>query len=1054
MSGETHSIYSYLSDASARCRGALARFLLLASGLFVLGLTTNAAELTLSWNDNSSNEDGFRIERSSDGSSFIEIATVGANVATYEDTTIAEDQNYTYRVRAFNEFGNSGYSNSASGSVGSSGNNEADTIAVSFSGLEGGVYEPGQTDAFQVVVSGTQSAIQSVQFFDNGTFVATKNFDPYDFTFSPVSDGTHVLKAVVTTDIGVYEESVFVTVETPVNLSPTIGELTDLSLPEGLTSALVEFTIGDSDTSLSELIVTASSSNTALIGETGIVLSGSGANRSIELTATEGRSGTATITISISDGANTIIETFELEIGTLAISPIYDIFTSLGEAITPIAFSVQGNETPASDLSITVESSNTLLLSNENIKVGGSGVNRNLFIVPEAGESGVATVSLTVSDGVTETVETLDVIVQTAPLIASQPVNTEAIVGDITAFDVEVSAYPAAKFQWLRNGLPIEGANEAELLFTQVRLEDAGAYSVVVYNELGIVFSNVVQLDVDSLINIVESPVDVVVEQQGTATLSVIATGPGLTYQWYRGGSGDRSNPIEGATGASYTTDTLAEDTQYWVETKTGGIAQGLEVVESSTIEVSIVPPGRFYFGSVSREGGTFALMVRKDNSAVFLSDFGHEPMEIVDLQISASGSFQYADENGLVVIEGTVDLDRVSGVFTGSAYSFTGERAHGRGATADLNGFYTAVLPNTPDGQVLAIAGPDGRAYVTLGLGASGAAGKASLDSQGTLTADLEGQYAFALQLDDSVKSLNGSLLIGSKNYAVDGQREDVAVRSLLLNTSIRGQVGGGSSTMIAGFVVSGGGTKKVLIRGLGPGLANRGVFNAIADPQLSLYRMGETDPFATNDNWQEAANASEISISSKQAGASVLSAGSLDSAMVLELPQGVYTAVVKNATGTDGTALVEVFDVTEAKDEPSTATLANISMRGEVAWGSQVIIAGFVVAGDAPKRMLIRAMGSELETFGVSNALANPSLSIYQTTSRGSTFIAENDDWQEEGSVVTDAASRSGAFDFDQNSRSSAKVIWLDPGVYTAVVQGANSTRGVVLVEVYEVD
>jgi len=1057
MSGETHSIYSFSSDAGTRCRGALGRFLLLASGLFVFGFTANAAELTLSWNDNSNNEDGFKIERSSDGSSFTEIATVGANVATYQDTTIAKGQNYTYRVRAFNEFGNSGYSNTASGSVEPSGSNEADTIVIDFSGLQGGAYEPGEADAFQILVSGAQSTIQSVQLFDNGSLVSTENSAPYDFAFNSTLEGSHTLRAVVTTGLGAYEESVFVTVETPVNQAPSISELADLSLAEGINSALVEFTIGDADTSLSELVVSASSSNTALIGESGIVLSGSGQNRSVQLTATEGRSGTATITISISDGANTVIETFELEIRAVSaptISPLDDIFSSLGEAITPIAFSVQDNETPASDLAITVESSNTLLLPNENIAVGGIGENRNLFIIPAVGELGVATVTVTVSDGVTDTVETLDVVVQAAPVIVSQPVNTEAIVGDITALDVEVSAYPAAKIQWLRNGQPIEGANSAELLFNQVSLEDAGAYSVEVFNELGGVSSNVVQLTVESLINIVESPVDVLIEQEGTATLSVAASGPGLTYQWYRGVSGDRGKPIEGATGPSYTTDTLTEDTQYWVEIKTGGIAQGLETVESATIEVNVAPSRRFYFGSVSPDGGTFALMVREDKSAVFLSDFGSEPMEIVDLQISESGSFQYADENGLVVMEGNADLESVSGFFNGSIYSFSGNRADDLGTTTDFDGFYTAVLPNTSDGQVLVIAGPDGQAFVSFGLGVSGASGEASIDGQGVLTADLKGEYALALQLDDSVKGLKGSLLIGSDNYAVDGQREDVAARRLLVNTSMRGQVGAGSSTMIAGFVVSGGGKTKVLIRGLGPELANRGVFNAIGDPQLSLYRLGETDPFATNDNWQEAANASEISISSQQVGASALSAGSLDAAMVLELPQGVYTAVVKNATGTDGTALVEVFDVSEATGDPKAATLANISMRGEVAWGNQVTVAGFAVTGDAPKRMLIRAMGSELEALGVSNALENPLLSIYQSTSEGSTFIAENDDWQEEGSVVTDAASRSGAFDFGQNSRSAAKVIWLDPGVYTAVVQSANSTRGVVLVEVYGVD
>ena len=125
MSGETHSIVSYPKAVGVLSRGPIRRFVGLILGVTTIGHMANAGELTLSWNDNSNNEDGFRIERSSDGSSFAEIATVGANVATYKDKTIAEDQNYTYRVRAFNEFGNSGYSNSASGSVGSSGNNEA-----------------------------------------------------------------------------------------------------------------------------------------------------------------------------------------------------------------------------------------------------------------------------------------------------------------------------------------------------------------------------------------------------------------------------------------------------------------------------------------------------------------------------------------------------------------------------------------------------------------------------------------------------------------------------------------------------------------------------------------------------------------------------------------------------------------------------------------------------------------------------------------------------------------------------------------------------------------
>jgi|GEM_PF-1345313 len=116
-------------------------------------------------------------------------------------------------------------------------------------------------------------------------------------------------------------------------------------------------------------------------------------------------------------------------------------------------------------------------------------------------------------------------------------------------------------------------------------------------------------------------------------------------------------------------------------------------------------------------------------------------------------------------------------------------------------------------------------------------------------------------------------------------------------------------------------------------------------------------------------------------------------------------------------------------------------------------VTIAGFVVTGDTPKRLLVRAMGTELEKSGVSNTLGDPRLKIFQSTSEGSVLISENDDWQEEADIAVEAAIRSGAFGFDEGSKSSAKVIWLDPGLYTAVAESSDSSTGVVLVEVYEV-
>ena len=939
--------------------------LVLSLALFAKSIS--AAELTLTWNDNSDSEDGFKIERSLDGASFNEIATVGANVSLYQDKTVVEGQAYTYRVRAFNEHGNSGYSNTASGEV-------------------------------DIVVG-----------------------------------------------------------------APSISPFTNVSILEGGNSGPIEFTIDDEDTILSELSVSASSSNPALISLEGIVLVGDGALRTIELTPTLGSSGTSTITVSVSDGNRTTNATFEVEVRSIAaptISPISDVVVLLGESISPIELNLHDDETPTEDLAISIGSSNLQLLPTENISLEGSGSNRTLTLLPAADQLGLATLTITVADGEFEAVESFEVVVQSPPVIITQPVDTDVIVGDITAFDVEVIAYPLPDIFWLRNGQLIEGMDDSELLFPRASLADAGSYSVLISNELGSVSSDVVQLNVESLIKIVEAPEEVVIQGEGSATLSVNATGPGLIFQWYRGQSGDRSNPIEGATESTYVTDTLTENSQYWVEIKTGGIAQGLETAEGPTIEVDIVYPNRYYFGYLGEENqGTFSLMIRGDDTAVFLANAAHfnNPVEIIDLQVSESGYFQYVDNEGIVAISGDADGAGVSGVlFNGSmTSSFSGSKADDESfRAADFDGLYRAVMPSTSDGQAIVIAAPDGQAFVSVGLNSTFSSGFAQVDESGVVTADLYNDFALAVQLDASVKSLNGSIFLGDNNFALDGQHEDVITRNLLFNTSVRGQVSRGSSTMIAGFVVGGTGTKKVLIRGLGPALVSRGVRDGIADPRLDLYRLGDNDPIAVNDDWQVASNAAEVSEAQRLVGASPLSEGSNDAALLIELPGGVYTAVVSNVSGSEGTALVEVFDVSESAGETSESRLANISMRGEVGRGGDVTIAGFVITGQSPKRVLVRAMGTELSNFGVSGVLEDPKLSIYQSTNEGQVLLAENDDWHEEATLVTELAEAVGAFAFDNDSKSSAQVIWLDPGLYTAVVESADSSRGVALVEVYELD
>jgi hypothetical protein len=171
--------------------------------------------------------------------------------------------------------------------------------------------------------------------------------------------------------------------------------------------------------------------------------------------------------------------------------------------------------------------------------------------------------------------------------------------------------------------------------------------------------------------------------------------------------------------------------------------------------------------------------------------------------------------------------------------------------------------------------------------------------------------------------------------------------------------------------------------------------------------------------------------------AGAFQLPSGSADSAIVGSFPPGAYTATVTGAGGDTGIGLVEVWDL-DAFSPFTPNKLVDVATRGDVGSGGAVLIAGFVINGTAPKRLLIRADGPTLGSFGVSSPIPTPHLQLYS----GTTVIRENYSWGEgnDPGLVIAAEKASGAFDFN-------------PGSYTAEVSGAASATGNSIVEVYEV-
>ena len=249
-------------------------------------------------------------------------------------------------------------------------------------------------------------------------------------------------------------------------------------------------------------------------------------------------------------------------------------------------------------------------------------------------------------------------------------------------------------------------------------------------------------------------------------------------------------------------------------------------------------------------------------------------------------------------------------------------------------------------------------------------------------------------------------------------------------LNIATRMSVQTGDNVLIAGFIVTGpsGSTKKVLIRGLGPSLAQFGVSGTLSDPFLELHKPdGST---VVNDNWQQG--------DTSQIPSGFGPNDPREAVIVATLSPGSYSAIVKGAHGETGIGIAELYDL----DSASPAKLANISTRGFINTGDNVMIGGFIIGGAEPAKILVRAIGPTLTDFGVQGALADPTLELHDAN--GSTI--SNDDWREsqEADIIATTIP-------PNKDREPAILATLVPGNYTAVVRGKNNTTGVGLVEAY---
>jgi hypothetical protein len=264
----------------------------------------------------------------------------------------------------------------------------------------------------------------------------------------------------------------------------------------------------------------------------------------------------------------------------------------------------------------------------------------------------------------------------------------------------------------------------------------------------------------------------------------------------------------------------------------------------------------------------------------------------------------------------------------------------------------------------------------------------------------------------------------------------------------------------LIPGFVISGTANKRVLLRVVGPTLG--GVpFNlagVLPNPRMTLRRWNGTAfvDVATNDDWGTNTNAAQIRQISNQLSAFALVEGGRDAVLLVDLAPGQYTILADDASNANGLVIVELYDA----DATGTGSkLVNMSNRGYVGVGGEVMINGFVISPEGAKTVLIRAVGPGIAAapFNVSGTIADPVIDLYRRNPDGTdTLIVTNDDWSATPEAAQTAliAAQVSAFPLPADSLDAAFVATLEPGIYSAVVRGVDNNTGTALVEVYTVE
>jgi hypothetical protein len=741
----------------------------------------------------------------------------------------------------------------------------------------------------------------------------------------------------------------------------------------------------------------------------------------------------------------------------------------------------------------------------------------------------------------------------TPPLITTQPASSSVTAGASATFSVAASGSPTLGYQWIKNSLPIAGANGSSYTFTSATTSDAGVYAVYVSNSYGTANSSTVTLTVTpapSAPVVTNQPASQTVVASFNASFSVSASGTApLTYVWRKDdgtvvGGNSPTLAMNGTTSASAGSYTVtisnavgsvtsnvatltvnAPATTFTQRRSTGGSSNSLwSFAHGNGTMVAVGSPGLLYS---STDGVTWNLRASGTNEWLVGVAYGNNQFVAVGdngriLRSTDGVVWTYAANEGTIfrlngviyagdrwvavgengVIVTSTDANMWSPVLSGTtrflhglAYSEGYLIATGGSGTilssADGLTWTTRNSGTINDLEACAVVGNyflavgDGGECVFSYVKSGGATWTNNSKYKPNTTARLRGlasgggaAIAFtasgtAFYLPSIYGSWSQIPLPTSTTYLAAGFAQnrfygfgtgEAIVQSepffagRLGNLSTRGQTGRGGDVLISGLVVAGNSPKQMLIRAAGPALTNFGLSGVLSQPVLNLFDSTGT-LIASNTGWNQSANDSEIRSASIAAGAFAFPESSADSALLIRLLPGSYTAQVSGLNGTTGTTLIETYDMESVQTMQSK--LVNISSRGVVGSGQNIIIPGISVGGSSSRILLIRAVGPTLSAFGLTGTLANPTISVVQNINGTNTTLATNDDWETQNSTVTftapevrELSTKAGAFALPAGSKDAALLFTTSTNTsYTVLVSGGNGETGVALVEVYDV-